>query len=245
MGEPPRRNAKPSPQSREGCSLNAPALVDEVGGSYAAQLGVNLAGLNPAEIYKWFIAAVLYGARIPESIATRTWHEFAGSGILTPECMIDTGWDGLVAILDQGGYVRYDYKTATKLLALNHALLDSYGGNLNTLHAAAADTADLEQRIMSLGKGIGKVTADIFLRELRGRWPKAEPPLSPLALLAAQALGFLPRRIDDDYSLALTHLRRLWREQGGTAPSFPDFETALVRQGLRLRRRAARSTQSL
>ena len=221
--------------------IKQPALVAELGGSYAAKLGINFGGLNPDEIYKWFLAAVLYGARISESIASRTWHEFEGSGVLTPERMISTGWSGLVAILDQGGYVRYDYKTATKLLDMSHALLDGYGGNLNTLHAAATNSGDLERRIKDLGKGIGTVTVDIFLRELRGRWEKAEPPLSPLAFMAARALDYLPSGIGDDHKQALTCLQRLWREHGMTAESFPDFEAALVREGLRLRHRSSRN----
>jgi hypothetical protein len=220
-------------------AINAPALVAEVGGSYAAMLGIDLAGLNPDEIYKWFLAAVLYGARIPESIATRTWREFSQSGILTPQRMIDTGWDGLVAILDRGGYVRYDYKTATKLLEINHALLADYGGNLNALHSVAKNSADLEQRIMALGKGIGEVTARIFLRELRGRWDKAAPPLSAPALMAAQSLGYLSEKEAEDSGKALGHLQRLWKKHGMPADTFPDFEAALVREGLRLRRHAA------
>ncbi|HUW29806.1 MAG TPA: hypothetical protein VMV97_14485 [Sulfuriferula sp.] len=218
----------------------APTLVAKVGGSYAAMLGIELTDLNPDEIYKWFLAAVLYGARIAESVATRTWREFEQSGILTPQRMIDSGWDGLVAILDRGGYVRYDYKTATKLLEINRTLLAGYGGNLNALHAAAADSADLERRIMALGKGIGEVTAHIFLRELRGKWSKANPPLATPALMAARALGYLPAAIGDDPDKALGYLQRLWQKQDVLAKSFPDFEAALVREGLRLRRRSSK-----
>lgn len=223
---------------------SAPDLVMQMGGSYAAMLGIDLAGLRPDEIYKWFLAAVLYGARIPESVATRTWHAFEQSGILTPQRMLDTGWDGLVAILDRGGYVRYDYKTATKLLEINRSLIADYAGNLNTVHAAAADSADLEQRIIALGKGIGEVTARIFLRELRGKWEKADPPVSALALMAAQTLGYLPAGGSDNPDKALSHLQRLWEKQGMTMKSFPDFETALVREGLRLRRRTTRIRSS-
>ena len=99
-------------------------------------------------------------------------------------------------------------------------------------------------RIQALGKGIGDVTARIFLRELRGKWEKAAPPLSTLALMAAQTLGYLPAGIGDNPDKALGHLQRLWEKQGMTANSFPDFETALVREGLRLRRRTARISTS-
>ncbi len=84
------------------------------------------------------------------------------------------------------------------------------------------------------------VAVDIFLRELRGRWQKAAPALSPLAFMAARTLGFLPSKIGNDSDLALVCLQHLWDEHGMTAESFPDFEAALVREGLWLRRRAAR-----
>lgn len=210
-------------------------LISELGGSYAAELGIHLDDLSSAEIYKWFLAAMLYGARISENIASRTWQVFKRNDILTPQGIIHTGWDGLAAMLDQGGYVRYDYKTATKLLEVNQSLLDHYAGNLNHLHAAASDPNDLEWRVMNLGKGVGKVTAHIFLRELRGRWDKAEPPLSLLAFNAAQVLGFLPDGMDNDHGLALVDLQQLWCRNGMTKESFSDFEAALVRYGLRLR----------
>ncbi|BCB26134.1 hypothetical protein SKTS_10200 [Sulfurimicrobium lacus] len=211
------------------------ALVAERGGGYAAMLGIDLAGLSPDAVHQWFLAAELYGARIPESVATRTWREFKRDGVLLPQQLVEAGWDRLVAILDRGGYVRYDYKTATKLLDVSRALLDGYGGSLAALHAAAADAADLERRIMALGKGIGRVTSEIFLREMRGKWEKADPPLAPLALMAAQALGYLPNGMGDERE-ALLQLQRLWAERGMTADGFADFESALVREGLMRRR---------
>ena len=220
-------------------SLNAPALVAELGGSYAAKLGIHLGAINSDEIYKWFLAAILYGTRISEKIASRTWHNLEKKHVLTPERVISTGWDELVTILDSGGYAHYDYKTATKLLDISSALLDNYEGNLNTLHAAATDHNDLEKRIKDLGKGVGKVTADIFLRELRGKWLKANPSLSLLAFNAAHSLGFLPRGVRNNRRLALTCLQHLWSENGMTAESFPDFEAALVRKGIYLRHSAA------
>ncbi len=224
--------------SRENSFQSASALVAKLGGGYAVKLGIQLDDLNPDEVYKWFLAAVLYGARISEKIASRTWRELESRRVITPKRMINTGWDKLVVILDRGGYVRYDYKTATKLLDISSALLDDYGGSLNTLHAVATDYDDLEKRIINLGKGIGKVTAGIFLRELRCKWQKANPPLSALALNAAYMLGFLPRSISNT-RLALSYLQHLWSEEGMAAENFPDFEAALVRKGLCLRRSAA------
>jgi len=214
-------------------------LVESRGGRYASGLGIDVAASDAGERFKWFLAAVLYGTRISESLASRTWCEFRDHGVLTPAQIAETGWDGLVAILDAGGYVRYDYKTATKLLEVCAALLRDYGGSLDALHAAAADPRDLEKRLKALGKGIGDTTVGIFLRELRGVWSKAEPPLSPLALAGSHALGYLRPTVDDP-ARALARLQQAWAADGHAAAGFAEFESALVREGLRLRRLASR-----
>jgi hypothetical protein len=59
-----------------------------------------------------------------------------------------------------------------KLLEVMRHLVDQYHGDLNQLHHAAKDARDLERRLKALGKGIGEVTVQIFLRELRDLWPK-------------------------------------------------------------------------
>jgi len=220
-------------------SRTAPGdLVKRLGGRYSSALGIDLAAPNTGERFKWFLAAMLYGTRISESLATRTWHAFSARDVITPDRILATGWDGLVSILDTGGYVRYDYKTATKLLEVCAALMRDYGGSLDALHDAALDARELESRLKALGKGIGDITVGIFLRELRGIWAKAEPPLSPLAFSAAVALGYLRSdTLDPDRSLA--RLRRLWAADGQPAPGFADFESALVREGLRMRRQRA------
>ncbi|PTN10986.1 hypothetical protein [Nitrosomonas aestuarii] len=209
-------------------------FVAEQGGSYAFVLGIDLNGLKPIEIYKWFLAALLYGARISEKIATHTWQVFQKHHVMSPRQVINTGWGGLVALLDEGGYARYDFKTATKLLTVNQTLLSNYDGDLNQLHAAANDACDLEQRIMALGKGIGKVTTQIFLREMRGRWCYAKPALSPLAWRAATEIGYLIKNVKND-ARALEQLQIIWSDANQTAAKFPDFEAALVRYGLYLR----------
>ena len=209
-------------------------LLGEHGGRYASALGIDLAGGRAREVFKWFLAAILYGARISQGVAARTYREFARARLLSPRAILKTGWDGLVQILDGGGYVRYDFKTATKLLLVCESLMKDYGGDLNALHAAARDARDLERRVMALGKGIGEVTAGIFLRELRGVWSKADPAASELALAGARDFGLLPRRLTDR-SAAIRRLRSVWRAAPVPGSCFADFEAALVRHGIDLR----------
>lgn len=207
-------------------------MIQQLGGGFAKALGIRLVPDGEPEIFKWFLASFLYGARISETIATRTYRQFERGKVLRPEAIRSTGWDGLVRILDDGGYVRYDFSTATKLLALSADLLGQYSGKLTNVHAAADGPRDLEARLQDIGKGIGPVTADIFLRELRGIWPKAEPLPSDLVVLAARHLGLLGRNVRDRGRM-LTTLKEHWQSAGIRGRTFVDFEAALVRLGLR------------
>ncbi len=214
---------------------SAAEAISRFGGRYSAELGIDLSVADPHEVFKWFLASVLFAARISGSLAARTYKAFTRENLVAPQTILARGWDGLVAVLDAGGYVRYDFKTATKLLNLCGNLMDRYGGDFSRLHATAASPSELEQRIKSLGKGIGEVTLGILLRELRGIWVNAQPALSEPALEAAKALGFVPED-STDRRQALQILLRIWSEEGRSARDFPEFESALVRAGLILRR---------
>lgn len=200
----------------------AEELIRALGGRYSAELGIDLEGREPEEIFKWFLAAILFGARISEDIAARTYHELSKRKLTTPEALLRQDWDGLVEVLDLGGYVRYDFKTATKLHAISAELVREYQGDLNNLHEEAADPRDLERKLMRF-KGIGPVTVNIFLREMRGIWEKADPLPSDLALLAAQDFRLVQA---DERAQALEELK-------GLVPMerLADLEAALVRLG--------------
>ncbi len=201
-------------------------LIEILGGMYSRELGIELAGPDRTRIFRWFLAAKLMGARIPTRSALSTWREFFRRGVDTPERILQTGWDGLVAILDKGGYARYDFSTATKLLAIAGDLLERYSGDLNVLHDLSEGPRDLESRLMGLGKGIGPVTADIFLREMRSVWPKADPSISRFALLAARDLG-----LANGNGNPLDALRKAGAADTARGYDFRDFEAALVRLG--------------
>ena len=187
----------------------------------------------------WFLAAIFYGARISGVLAARTFRTFMAAGVHSPEAILAQGWDNLVALLDRGGYSRYDFKTATKLLKIMEALQTHYQGSLERLHEAAADEEDLERRLMELAPGIGPATVNIFLRELRGIWAKADPALSSLAQAAAEHSRLLPRGLDP--RKAWHELQRHWQAQPAAGHDFADLEAALVRLGLELRRQGRKT----
>jgi len=210
------------------------AFVQKLGQRYSEILGINVDSGDDNEIFKWFLAAVLFGAPITESAVLKTYRCFENHGVLTPKKIVETGWQGLVNILDEGSYVRYDYKTADKLLLVNGNLNKKYGGSLNKLHREAADSADLEKRLKELGKGIGDVTVSIFLRELRGVWGKADAKPTPLVVLAAKNLGIIKNESPEK---ALVELKDFWKRNAVEGVSFVNFETALLRWGKDKRRK--------
>jgi endonuclease III len=159
-------------------------FIKKYGEKYSEGLSINL----EKEPFKWFLASVLFGARITEKIAINTYREFDKAHITTPKKIIAAGWDKLVEVLDRGGYVRYDFKTADKLLEVSNNIIKKYG-KFENIHKEALDSKDLEKRLKELGKGIGVITASIFLRELRGIWSKADVELKGLAKEALRNLG--------------------------------------------------------
>jgi hypothetical protein len=192
-------------------------FVERYGQPFSEMLGIDLKSRRAEEISKWFLASILYSKPIRESSATNTYRVFEAEEVLSPSKMIETGWDDLVSLLDEGGYTRYDFSTATKLLGVFGNLQKRYGGDLNRLHGEAADSEDLQKRLTSLGKGIGPTTVSIFLREMRNVWSKADPDPSPLVKLAMKELGIkemkkLARRRHLDVVRLETALLRLGKD---------------------------------
>lgn len=163
-------------------------LVREYGTPYSEELGISLKSCNSRELTKWFLASILFAARISEEIAKKTYREFEKIGMTSAERISSAGWNFLVGVIDRGGYVRYDFKTADKLLEVFGNLQKNYKGNLNLLHKEAKDSADLEKKLMALGKGMGPVTVSIFLRDMRPCWEKADPKPTPAVLSAMKKL---------------------------------------------------------
>ncbi len=148
---------------------------------YSEELEIGLNKKEDREIFKWFLASLLFGGRITETIAKNTYRVFASYGLLDPRKILRAGWEFLVdPIMREGGYVRYDGRKSTQILTDCEKLIADYEGSLTKLHDLAKDERDLEQRLLDF-YGIGVVTMNIFLRELRPYWKKANP--APLVIV--------------------------------------------------------------
>jgi len=79
-------------------------------------------------VERWALLATLFGNRISAEIVERTYGTLARAGVWTIRDAESRSWHELVALLDAGGYVRYDFRTATRLLDLAAALRVAGGG---------------------------------------------------------------------------------------------------------------------
>lgn len=205
-------------------------LLKRVPGTFSNELGIDLGSKKKEELFKWFLASLLFGARIGETIAISTYGKFDEQSIDSPKKIIDMGWDGIVKLLDEGGYVRYDFKTATKLLDIASLVEKEYQGDLENLHRKAKTPEDLENLLHGF-KGVGPITINIFLRELRGIWKKAAPLPGDPALIASLDLGLINKQEAVDRRISLSRLQNSWTEAKIKNKNFPDFEATLVRLG--------------
>ena len=163
---------------------------------YSEELGIDLAHGREADLFLWFVASILFGGRISGKIATNTYRALVRHGLTTPHKILNAGWEFLVnPVMREGGYVRYDGRKSEQLLTDCRTLLADYRGKVSNIESASTSCDDLETRLRAF-YGVGPVTANIFLRELRTFWAKANPELLPVVREAAKKLNIDLSRYD-------------------------------------------------
>jgi len=73
--------------------MNIQQLIKKYGTPYSEELGIDIKSCSPKEIVKWFLASILFAARISENIAKDTYREFEKRGITTAAKISGTSWD--------------------------------------------------------------------------------------------------------------------------------------------------------
>lgn len=201
-------------------------LVRTVGGRYSTEMGIDV-DRGDDDVERWFLAATLFGHRIAAGTVVRTHAVLRQAGIRVIADVAGSSWDELVELLDAGGYTRYDFSTATRLQALATVVGDRFAGGIAGLGRLVADPAEVEATLDAL-PGWGPTTVRVFLRELRGRWPAACPPIDPRARWAADHIG-LPVPSDD---LDPRSLAGLDVTASAAGVDVRDAEAALIRLAL-------------
>ena len=137
-------------------------------------LGIRLSSKKEEELFKWFLACLLYGKPIQQQVAERAFRTLVAARLLSPDAILRARWDELVRRLDEAHYVRFDFSTATKLLHVSMELKEHYG-SLTNLLAESKTPAELSKKLQEF-KYIGPTTARIFLREVRPIWYPSDLP---------------------------------------------------------------------
>lgn len=202
----------------------ARAVLDAHGQTYADEAGIRLKD-SPSSLYQLLNLSLLLSARIAAGNAVQAARALVDAGLTTPKKMARASWQDRVDVITWHGYKRYDERTSTMLGQTAERLLERYGGDLRNLRDEAAADVAAEHRLLQQFKGIGKVGADIFLREIQGYWDEAYPYADERVGKAAKKVG-LPA---DPRALARLVPRR----------DFPRFVAGLVRVDL------ARATDQL
>ncbi|HCA86539.1 MAG TPA: endonuclease [Streptomyces sp.] len=182
------------------------ALLDEQGRTYADEAGIRLKD-TPQSLYQLLVLSLLLSARIRADIAVASARALFAAGMRDARRMADATWQQRVDALGEGGYRRYDERTATQLGDGAELLLDRYGGDLRRLRAAAGGggsggssgggkgsgggggDVEEEKALLQEFPGIGPTGADIFLREAQGVWPELRPYIDSKALAGAERVG--------------------------------------------------------
>jgi hypothetical protein len=131
-------------------------------------LGIQLSSKKEEELFKWFLACLLFGKPIQQQVAERAFLMLAEARLLSPDAILRAGWDELVRLLDEAHHVRFDFSTATKLLHVSKELKERCG-SLTNLLAESKTPAELSKKLQEF-KYIGPTTARIFVREVRPLW---------------------------------------------------------------------------
>ncbi len=151
---------------------------------FSQELGIDLESLSDRELFKWFIASLLFGARVTPQIAKQGYLALKRHRLLTPRQIVKADEARVYALLLDAGYVRAAKEKSTSVVRASQKLCDSYQGSLQRLHDSAEGPRQLET-LLEKFPGVGPVTANIFLRELRPFWEKADP--SPLDRIVGHA----------------------------------------------------------
>ncbi|HVV66762.1 MAG TPA: hypothetical protein VHB72_01670 [Candidatus Saccharimonadales bacterium] len=129
-------------------------------------LGIKLHDGSGNDHFKWLLACQLFGARISQDIAAKTYKLLDEQGYTSPDKLASANWQELVDILGEGGYRHYDESTARELIAMGKLVKQKYAGSFQKVLDDADNKRAVKKSVQEF-KGIGPKAADIFAREAK------------------------------------------------------------------------------
>jgi hypothetical protein len=182
-----KRQAQPC--TSDAAATLAQDVASMLGGRVSAELGIDV-DAGDAEVERWFLAATLFGTRVSAAVAERAFKTLAEAGLARIGQARHVPSRDLIALLDAAGYARYDFRMSERLLALSEVIDERYEGQVPLIGRTYETYPALRTALLAL-PGWGPATVDMFLRELRGVWSGARPPLDQRAASGARHLGIL------------------------------------------------------
>ena len=184
------------------------ALLARHGRTFVAQAGIRLTRNTPAPLFQLLCLALLISARIRVEIAVAAARALFDAGLTTPKAMADATWERRTRLLNHAGYARYDESTSRYLAATGELLVSRDHGDLRRLRAQADGDVDALCALLSSFKGIGRVGAEVFVREVQAVWSEYVPFVDSRTADVAGRLGLpteaagLRALVDDDRTFA-------------------------------------------
>lgn len=130
----------------------------------AGDLGIDLTEGAADQLFRWFLASLLFGRPIQQDVAANTYRVLIKHGLTSPGQFEKYDREGLRALLDEGHYARLDYIMTDELHDVMRTVKDEYGSVSQMVKKAESRKA-LTDKLVAL-KGVGPKTAEIFLRDI-------------------------------------------------------------------------------
>lgn len=115
------------------------------------------------DMFRWFLLCYLFGKPIRSEQAIETWQLFVEAGLDHPWAIHDASELGLVRLLNQGGYTRYQHVTARGLKLCMEKLIRLYDGSLLYVLESSENEEEFAKQLQTL-HGVGPKVAEIFMR---------------------------------------------------------------------------------
>jgi len=130
--------------------------------STAEDLGLDLT--TDDGLYGWFLASLLFGRPVQESVAIQAWKVLRDDGFTSPESFVGASSSRIDTDLWNANYRHLVGGMTAELPRVMEALITEHG-SLRALVSKSASRSDLEAHLEEF-KGVGPKTAEIFLREI-------------------------------------------------------------------------------
>ena len=184
------------------------ALLRVHGRTFAEEAGIELQADDADSIFCLLVTSLLLSARIDHRIAVAAARALFDRGWTSARALRDAGWQARTSVLNAAGYARYDESTSRMLGDTCEIALDRYDGDVRRLRADADGQVEVLAKALQAFKGIGKVGANIFLREVQAVWTEFSPFVDDRAGAAAKECH-LPSDADSLSGLAGDDIARL------------------------------------